>query len=55
MSALKFQAAKFNEIKEGIADNDHEPGVLEGFWYGPKGGNTCAHGYRLQRIWAYGK
>jgi len=55
MSALKFQAAKFNEIKEGIADNDHEPGVLEGFWYGPKGGNTCAHGYRLQRIWAYDK
>lgn len=45
----------WNEIKDGVSKYDHEPGVLAGFFYGPKGGNTCAHGYRLQRIWAFDK
>ena len=42
-----------NEVIDGVSEFDNEPGVLAGFWYGPKGGNTCSHGARLQRVWAY--
>ena len=40
-------------VTDGVSEWDKEPGILDGFWYGPKTGNTHASGYRLQKVWAY--
>lgn len=44
---------KTYEVKDGVSEFDKEPGVLAGFWFGPKGGNTTAHGCRLSKVWAW--
>lgn len=55
MSRLKREYAKStgDVVTEGVSEFDTEPGVLEGFWFGPKSGNRTACGYRLQKVWAW--
>lgn len=55
MSRLKYEHAKstVDVVTEGVSEFDTEPGVLEGFWFGPKSGNRTASGYRLQKVWAW--
>ena len=40
-------------VTDGVDEWDKEPGILDGFWYGPAQGNRTASGYRLQKVWAW--
>ncbi len=52
MARLRAEAAKssIDVVTDGVADWNKGPGVLDGFWFGPRNGNTGAHGYLLTRM-----
>lgn len=55
MTRLRADYAKstFDVVTDGVSEFDTEPGILDGFWFGPKTGNRTASGYRLQKVWAW--